>query len=201
MKILFLTNNKNTLDLVEYIRQVDEIQVFSEKITLEIVQNIEPDFIISYNYRFIVAKSIIDKMQERIINLHISLLPWNKGSYPNLWSIIERTPVGVTIHRMSEGLDEGEVLVQKEVEFNETVETLSSSYDKLHSTIKCLFKENWVEIKNNRLLSTSQQGKGSKHTVLDTKQYLELIPNWEISIAEFRRLIDSRINNKGVSNE
>ena len=33
----------------------------------------------------------------KIINLHISFLPFNRGYYPNLWSHQEGTPSGVTI--------------------------------------------------------------------------------------------------------
>ncbi len=44
------------------------------------------DFAISYRYRHIVRKPIINYLRRDIINLHISFLPWNRGSDPNLWS-------------------------------------------------------------------------------------------------------------------
>jgi methionyl-tRNA formyltransferase len=49
-------------------------------------------------------------------NLHIGYLPWNRGSNPNVWSIIEGTPAGVTLHRISEKLDGGEILKAERVD-------------------------------------------------------------------------------------
>ena len=48
-----------------------------------------------------------------LINLHISYLPYNRGSYPNYWSFKENTPNGVSIHHIDDGIDTGPVLVQK----------------------------------------------------------------------------------------
>ena len=56
------------------------------------------DFIISYGCRHILRKDILDKFPNKAINFHISLLPWNKGADPNLWSFLEDSPKGVTAH-------------------------------------------------------------------------------------------------------
>ena len=33
-----------------------------------------------------IEKDIIEFLKYKIINLHISFLPFNRGMYPNLWS-------------------------------------------------------------------------------------------------------------------
>ena len=71
------------------------------------------DFIISYGYKYIISESVLNHMKDAIINLHISFLPFNKGYYPNLWSHIDSTPSGVSIHRIDKGIDTGEVLLRK----------------------------------------------------------------------------------------
>jgi len=42
------------------------------------------DFIISYGYRHLLPQEVIDEFPGRAINLHISMLPWNRGADPNL---------------------------------------------------------------------------------------------------------------------
>lgn len=190
MRVLFLTNNDNTHELIEFIKQTDEVIIFNDKITLDTIKTYNPEFVVSYNYRFIIEKDVIEFMKNRMINLHISLLPWNKGSYPNLWSIIEDTPKGVTIHNISCGLDEGSILAQEEIILNEEVDTLKSSYEHLHKSMRNLFIKNWELIKNGTIIPVEQSCGGSKHTIAQTQRYLSLIEDWDISIKKFKEKIN-----------
>ncbi len=63
------------------------------------------NFGISYRFLHIIRPAEIAWFQDRLINLHISYLPWNRGKDPNFWSWIENTPKGVTIHRIDTGID------------------------------------------------------------------------------------------------
>ena len=45
--------------------------------------------------------------------MHISYLPFNKGYYPNLWSHLDSTPSGVSIHEIDKGIDTGKILKKK----------------------------------------------------------------------------------------
>ena len=49
------------------------------------------------------------------INVHPGYNPYNRGWYPQVFSIINKKPVGVTIHLMDEHLDHGPILFQREV--------------------------------------------------------------------------------------
>ena len=151
MKILFLSNNAISDNLIYWLRNIakEEVIVYDKPISIEFLKKIKPNFIISYNYRFIVKQEIINYIKNNIINLHISLLPWNKGADPNVWSLLEDTPKGVTIHIIDEGIDTGPILIQKEVYMDESIETLKSSYKKLHREIQELFKIKWNDINGN----------------------------------------------------
>ena len=46
-----------------------------------------------------------------------------------------------SIFMVDEGLDNGDILYQKEVNFDDTEESFESSYIKLHDEIVCLFKD------------------------------------------------------------
>jgi len=170
MKVLFLTNNDITTTLSEWLENdaKEEVLRFSEKITLSHINTFCPDFVISYNYKYITGEDVIGLVSGRIINLHISLLPWNKGADPNFWSFVENTPKGVTIHRIVPEIDAGDILLQKELTFNERDETLKSSYDRLHNEIQKLFISNWNRIKNGQVPAKVQQGDGSFHYSRET---------------------------------
>lgn len=155
MKFLVLTNNSITKLLIEWLKTQGDVKVKSGKLK----KVGDYDLIISYNYRHIIPARLIDR---RMINLHISYLPWNKGADPNLWSFLDDTPKGVTIHRIAEGLDKGEILFQRELFFNDNYETLKSTYEKLHRALRFLFINNFSEI-------LSLTNRGSYHSIKDSK--------------------------------
>ena len=101
-------------------------------------------------------------------------MPWNKGADPNIWSILENTPKGVTIHLIDEGIDTGKILCQKEIEFDDD-DTLKTSYYKLLDGMVLLFKSNWEKIILNEITPREQKGIGSYHKVSDKEIYIDLI--------------------------
>ena len=134
------------------------------------------NFLISYGYRYVLKKEILDLFPNRAINLHISYLPYNRGSDPNFWSFIDGTPKGVTIHYLDEGVDTGDIIVQKEVVFDSLeTETLASSYQKLHTEIQNLFFQNWESIKSQRCSRRPQVGNSTVHKEKDKEALLHLI--------------------------
>ena len=189
--ILFLTNNENTAELYAWLKEKEGYTCrMAQKITLKMIQNLDPSFIISFNYRYIIPKEIIDYMDGRIINLHISYLPYNRGSSPNFFSFYDNTPKGVTIHKMAPGLDTGDILCQKEVSFDEENETFRQAYDKLIFEIGELFKASWEDIKTGKIQAVKQSGEGSYHTV---KNFHEITDgsdfNWDLKIADAIRML------------
>ena len=93
------------------------------------------DILISFGYRALINKKILNKLNNPPINLHMSFLPYNKGSHPNFWSFYDKTPAGVTIHEINEKIDSGNIIFQKKIKFK--LNKQSSFY----STYKILFKE------------------------------------------------------------
>lgn len=163
--VLFLSNNDNSMALFNWLISKCNVKHYADKINCEILKLIEPKLVISYGYRNIIPVECINYMKSRIINLHISYLPWNRGADPNIWSILDGTPKGVTIHKIAQGLDSGDIIYQKQVEFDYEKETLKSSYNKLHKEIVDLFKLHWDEIFNNTYTTQKQNiDSGTYHT-------------------------------------
>jgi len=128
----------------------------------------------------------IEMLKGRIVNLHISLLPWNRGAEPNLWSFLEDTPKGVKIHYVDEGLDTGDVLAQKELFLNEDCETLATTYRKLSDAIVNLFDQQWPNILHGKVQGVGQPSGGSFHLLKDKKKfdYLLTEKGWDTPVLE-----------------
>lgn len=61
----------------------------------------------------------------RCINVHPGFNPYNRGWFPQVFSIINKMPVGVTIHEMDDQLDHGAIIYQEKIE----IEDKDTSYD------------------------------------------------------------------------
>lgn len=141
-------------------------------------------FIISYKYRYILKKDIVKKFQKRAINLHISFLPWNRGADPNLWSFLENTSKGVTIHYIDEGVDSGDILAQQEIKVLPT-DTLRTTYDRLCNTIEDLFKQTWPSIRMAKQKYIPQVDIGSSHRLKDRKAFEHLLyKGWDTPVCD-----------------
>ncbi|OPY66110.1 MAG: Linear gramicidin synthase subunit A [Syntrophorhabdus sp. PtaU1.Bin050] len=191
MKILFLTNNPITRRLSDWLEQeaCEQNVTYEGKISNVILDREAPDLVISYNYRHFIPKDVVAVLGGRAINLHISLLPWNKGADPNVWSFLEDTPKGVTIHLIDEGIDTGNILLQKELFFNEGEETLMSTYNILHKEIQDLFMKNWEQLKRFEIAPKISQLDGSRHMIKDFAMVKGLLgkEGWDITINELKR--------------
>jgi len=195
-KILFLGESDSPL--IKWLQQKGEhVTIINHKITVDYILEKSFYFLISYGYRHIIKADILDLFPNRAINLHISYLPYNRGADPNFWSFIEGSPKGVTIHYINEGIDTGDIIVQRKVVFELLkIETLASTYQKLHKTIQLLFFENWELIKQKKCARTAQQGKATIHRLKDKEQLFFLIEKdgWNTKIST---LVDysKKINN------
>lgn len=186
--VLFLTNNNNTTDLYEWLRTKEaNVYKVENKLTEEMVKQLKPIAAVSFNYRHLVPEEVLRLIPGGIINLHTSLLPFNRGSNPNFFSFLDDTPKGVTLHLMDRGLDTGKILCQREISFDETKETFASSYERLLREIKQLFMENWDAIRSGKIVPREQTGEGTCHR----KKELEDIRarhsfDWTDNIADFK---------------
>lgn len=165
MKILFLTNNNVvTAPLSDWLASRNEqVIIWHEKLSLQNISDIQPDIVVSYSYQHIIKADILDSLPDKFINLHFALLPYNRGAYPNVWSFLENTPKGVSIHLIDPGIDTGRILIQKEIIFDENSETLVHSYNTLQEEIQALFREHWDGLREGAMKSFPQVGEGTFH--------------------------------------
>ena len=185
--VLFLTNNRNALALYDWLSEREDVFIYSDRLNVEMLDCMRPQVVVSYNYSHIIPEEIIATLPYAIVNLHVSYLPYNRGSSPNFWSFIEDTPKGVTIHEITAGLDKGNIIAQREMFFHEDKETFASTYQKLHEEIQKLFKQVWPAIQQHSYVVQPQKGKGTYHNTQDLRNYLldeEL--DWNENIRHFK---------------
>jgi methionyl-tRNA formyltransferase len=101
--------------------------------------------------------------REATLNFHPSLLPHCRGKDPNFWSIVERSPFGVTIHHVDESIDGGPIAFQKIIPVD-WEDTGSSLYRKAQMQMLALLKESLPSIIAGEIPRIPQDPEsGSRH--------------------------------------
>lgn len=194
-RILILSNSKKGEILKNHLlKRGKNVLIFDGYFGIEEAENIKPDFVISYGYAKIVPKETIKYLEGNIINAHPSLLPLNRGSFPNFWSFIYNTAKGVTIHNMDEGIDTGDILLQREFHFDKFYETFNTTYNIIEDETVKLLDENINNFVNHKITPHKQQGISTYHSLKKFRKFSEQIDfDWNVNIAEFLSLNRNKI--------
>ena len=141
---------------------------------LEQVRRLEADIAVSVLFGYVLNTDFIGLFPQGCINLHPALLPYNRGAFPNVWSIVSKTPAGVTLHYIDPGIDTGDVIAQKEVPVLVT-DTGASLYGRLEIEALELFKSNWPSVRSGTCARSPQSaGGGSSHRARDVEKIDEI---------------------------
>jgi methionyl-tRNA formyltransferase len=138
------------------------------------IRQLKPDIGLSIFFDYILKPEFLSIFPQGVINLHPAYLPYNRGQYPNVWSIIEGTPSGVTMHYIDDKVDTGDIIARKEVPvaISDTGETL---YRKLEQASVSLFRDTWPLIKSGNSVRIKQQdGPGTYHRTKDVDNVDEI---------------------------
>jgi len=186
MKILYLGPHNE--ELASFLKE-DGHQILEKEspIDVQFFKETRIDFVISYGYRHIIKPELLHSMSARVINLHISYLPWNRGADPNLWSFLEDTPKGVTIHYVDEGIDTGDIINQKELFFEPESHTLATTYEQLQKEMIGLFKRTWplIDITGGGAPRRRQALGGTMHRISDKRYFKRLLARgWEVPVGD-----------------
>ena len=183
MDILFLVGDEKDSKLTDHLRLKHTVCYTSELID----EGLETwDLVLAYGYRHILSQEQLALCKRPPINLHISLLPYNKCADPNFWAWYEETPHGVSIHHIDSGVDTGDIIVQKELSFKEGT-TLSKSYYKLKEELEDLFVINSDKILSYSYIPQRQIGNGTFHYA---KELPKFEGGWNQTIVEIVNLIN-----------
>tara|TARA_R110002072_G_scaffold87169_7_gene196916 strand:+ start:199 stop:864 length:666 start_codon:yes stop_codon:yes gene_type:complete len=179
MHVLILSPYPDAL-IAPIVARGDRVTLRSDLLTEADFEAIGPDWIVSYGYRRLITAPVLEMCAGRIVNLHISLLPYNPGADPNFWSWVDDTPKGVTLHLIDGGMDTGPILLQREVQLDPHTETLRSSYLRLRQEIEGVFARHWDEIASGRLQPQAQQTFMPMRRAADKAKLFAMLPRgWD----------------------
>jgi methionyl-tRNA formyltransferase len=95
------------------------------------IAELRPDLIVVAAYGQILPRSLLEMPTVACLNLHASLLPRHRGAAPIQSSILAGdTASGITVMYVAEGLDSGDILLQKSLQIRHR-ETGGSLHDRL----------------------------------------------------------------------
>jgi methionyl-tRNA formyltransferase len=128
---------------------------------------------VSAFFGYILAPECIGMLPKGCVNVHPAYLPYNRGAYPNVWSIVDKTPAGATIHYIDQGIDTGDIIVQKQVPVS-PADTGASLYQKLDRLCITLFQEAWPLLCQGTAPRKKQEGTGTTHRIKDVEAIDEI---------------------------
>lgn len=117
-------SNSNNHRKIESIAEANNIEIARENnINSDSIKNkmerINPDLLISVHLRKILSKSIFSVPKLGAINVHPSLLPKYRGLSPQHQAIMHGdSESGVTVHFIEEGVDAGDIIIQKTIQID-----------------------------------------------------------------------------------
>jgi methionyl-tRNA formyltransferase len=115
-----------------------------------------PDLIVVVAYGRILPPSLLELPPLGCINVHGSLLPKYRGAAPIQWAVINgETEVGVTIMRMDEGMDTGDILLPARITADPK-ETAGSLFKKLADLGSATLRQALDLLRQGRLTPSPQ---------------------------------------------
>ena len=129
------------------------------------------DIVFSLHCKQIFPKALVSKIP--CFNFHPGFNPYNRGWYPQAFSIINDLPIGATIHRMDEQVDHGGIVAQKKVHVFPN-DTSMEVYNRVIDVEKELIKENIINIITNKSLLSTPNKEGNYNSIKDYKDLCKL---------------------------
>ena len=112
---------------------------------IDYMNSLDLDWIFLAWWPHIIKSHIIDIPKKGVINTHNSLLPFNRGVHPNFWAIVDKLDYGVSIHKVTPGVDDGDIIAQKRIPYDWT-DNGDVLYEKGMIELSKLFRETYPKI-------------------------------------------------------
>jgi dTDP-4-amino-4,6-dideoxyglucose formyltransferase len=125
------------------------------------------DLVISIHCKQLFPSELVNGI--RCINVHPGFNPFNRGWFPQVFSIINGLPSGVTIHEIDEKLDHGPIIAQQEYTI-EPWDTSGSAYAKIRKLERELVLEHFVSIRDGTYTAVAPKDEGNVNFKKDFDQ-------------------------------
>ena len=135
------------------LRYVDNI---NSNESIDWIKSLKPDIIFCFGWSNLIKKELLNLPKMGIVGYHPALLPKNRGRHPIIWALaLGLKASGSTFFFMADGVDDGDILSQEEVEiFYE--DDARSLYDKVLATALKQIEYFLPKLQNNSFQSFKQ---------------------------------------------
>lgn len=142
----------------------------NDKTLYQILNKVAFDILLSVSWRGKIFDNIISLAKIGAVNFHNSFLPKYKGSYANSWAIINgEKKTGVTLHWMTNKLDSGDIIYQKEIPIY-SWDTASDLWHRQNRAYLQIFKKMWPKVMSWKKLGQPQKSQSSFYSIKDFKK-------------------------------
>lgn len=149
--------NKNNLPVFKPQSEANKPTELKDKQKLlDFVKSLNPDLIIVSYYGQKIPTEVINLPTKGAINIHPSLLPNYPGSSPAVWAILNgESKTGVSIIKMNENFDAGEIIAQEEENIKNT-DTPEDLYERLFTKGASLLETTLQDYLNGKIIPHPQ---------------------------------------------
>lgn len=134
------------------------------------VNSCSPDVIISLACPQILKKRILQIPKKGAWNVHSAILPKNRGMMPSFWSLLHGDIPGVTIHKMVNKLDAGDILLQRTIDSNIETTSLNNLLFQSKKTAAILIGEALTLIESGKYELTANVSEHSTYNKFPTHE-------------------------------
>ena len=103
----------------------------------------------------VIRLPLLSLPRHGFVNTHPSLLPYGRGKHYNFWSIVDRVPFGVSLHKVDEGIDSGDIIAQAELPYD-WEDTGGSLYRRATEAMVKLVQDAYPSLRNLNFVTRPQ---------------------------------------------
>lgn len=144
-----------------------------------ILADYDTDYIFGIHFPYIISKPLLSIPKVGFLNLHPAFLPYNKGWHTPSWAILDKTKYGATLHFMSNDLDAGDIIAQREIEVKPNV-TANELYQSVLKVEEQLFKDSFTNLLTLKPTRTKQVKEGTSYNKRDLAKVQKIDLNEKI---------------------
>lgn len=104
-------------------RQVVVRSVNDDRV-VQVLHDVRPHLVVVWGTS-VIRKAVLQQAP-RFVNVHAGITPMYRGAHGAVWAVIRRDVrnIGVTVHRVDEGIDTGEILRQARIDYDPRSDTI-----------------------------------------------------------------------------